>query len=126
MAIVFSFLTFILPIHRDLNFYGFLIIRDYDKPVVVAFDKQEFSNKIESYSFNDNVKEYAKIHFKKPCNQAITLTWEGKKYQIAVVLNDADRKRLLTYKKYLNVTLLKTRQLGKIQIFLTSVSKYSE
>ena len=80
--------------HKDFNFYGFLKFGDYEKEITVGMDKKNFPKKFENYAFKDGIDEYIKKTFKKSCNQVVEINCKGKKYLVAIVLNESEKKQL--------------------------------
>ena len=118
-------LSLSLTVNKDLSFYGFLKTNQFDKELTVGMDVEEFPSKIDYYSFNDGIESYAKNHFKRNCNEIIEIISDGKKYQVCFLLSENEKRKLKSCKKHLYLTLLKTRQFGRLTMFLTGISKYS-
>ena len=110
-----------LNVNKDLSFYGFLKINQFDKELSVGMDVKEFPSKIDFFSVNDGIESYAKTHFKRNCNESVEIISKGKKYQICFLLSETEKKKLKSCKKHLHLTFLKTRQFGRLTIFLTSI-----
>ena len=114
-----------LNVNKDLSFYGFLKTNQFDKELSVGMDVEEFPSKIIFFSVNDGIESYAKTHFKSNCNESVEIISKGKKYQVCFLLSETEKKKLKSCKKHLHLTFLKTRQFGRLTIFLTGISKYS-
>ena len=112
-------------VNKNLSFYGFLQTNQFDKELTVGMDVKEFPSKIDFFSFNDGIESYTKNHFKSNCNEIVEIILGGKKYQICFLLSETEKKKLKSCKKHLHLTFLKTRQFGRLTIFLTGISKYS-
>jgi hypothetical protein len=126
MKVIILIITLSFIIHKDLNFYGLLKINEFDKEIFVGMEINEFPTRIENYSFNDDIKSYAKTYFKRNCKEIIEINWEGKKYPVYFLLSEKEKNKLKSCKKHLYLTFQKTRKFGKLTIFLTGISKYSE
>jgi hypothetical protein len=118
-------LSISLTVNKNLSFYGFLKTNQFDKELTVGMDVEEFPSKIVFFSVYDGIESYAKTHFKRDVNESVEIISNGKKYQVCFLLSETEKRKLKSCKKHLYLTFQKTRQFGRLTIFLTGISKYS-
>lgn len=127
MKVIFLIISMLLSlnVNKDLSFYGFLQANQFDEELSVGMDVEGFPSKIDFFSFNDGIESYAKNHFKRNCNETVEIISDSKKYPVCFLLSETEKRKLKSCKKHLYLTFLKTRQFGRLTIFLTGISKYS-
>jgi hypothetical protein len=125
IIILIVLLSLSLTVNKDLSFYGFLKTNQFDKELTVGMDVEEFPYKIDFFSFNDGIELYAKTHFKRDVNESVEIIHNGKKYQVCFLLSETEKRKLKSCEKYLYLTFQKTRQFGRLTIFLIGISKHS-
>ena len=126
MKIIYLITALLLIVDKDLNFYGLIKTNELDKQISVSMEIGQFPTKIVNYSFSDDIKSYARTYFNRDCKEIIEINWKGKKYPICFLLTAKEKNKLKSCKKHLHLTFQKTQRFGKLTIFLTGISKYSE